>query len=289
MGPLLPVYVALSALNFQFVTACQDGKCRQLSFPAAYMFGNKCLMKHVIATVKVSDFDFCELQCYHQPNCVSVNFKVIQDSGGLHECELNNATHRSHGNELLNRHGYVYKGAENACDQAVCENGGICQSGFTDKGYRCVCPQQFFSAHCEKGCPKHWPVIGNSCYYMTGETSSTLNDAQNKCKQMSAMLPIIKSKAENTFIHGLMRTQNVAWVWLGMEREQGKMVWSDNTPAESSDGAPYNAWRASEPSRQANEKCAYLDFSDRSWNDNKCDHTPGSGPSVLCQGERKKD
>ena len=26
MGPLLPVYVALSALNFQFVTACQDGR-----------------------------------------------------------------------------------------------------------------------------------------------------------------------------------------------------------------------------------------------------------------------
>ena len=76
------------------------------------MFGNKCLMKHVIATVKVPDFDFCELQCYHQPNCVSVNFKVIQASGGLHECELNNATHRSHGNELLNRDGYVYKGAE---------------------------------------------------------------------------------------------------------------------------------------------------------------------------------
>ena len=26
MGPLFPVYVALSALNFQLVTACQDGK-----------------------------------------------------------------------------------------------------------------------------------------------------------------------------------------------------------------------------------------------------------------------
>ena len=26
MGPLLLVYVSLSALNFQFVTACQDGK-----------------------------------------------------------------------------------------------------------------------------------------------------------------------------------------------------------------------------------------------------------------------
>ena len=99
------IYILQHPLTFQ-------GECRQLSFPAAYMFGNKCLMKHVIATVKVPDFDFCELQCYHQPNCVSVNFKVIHDSGGLHECELNNATHRSHGNELLNRDGYVYKGAE---------------------------------------------------------------------------------------------------------------------------------------------------------------------------------
>lgn len=67
------------------------------------------------------------------------------------------------------------------------------------------------------------------------------------------------------------------------------MVSSDNTPAESSDGAPYNAWREKEPSRQANEKCAYLDFHDRKWNDNKCKYTPFPGPSVLCQEERKKD
>ncbi|XP_074607314.1 uncharacterized protein LOC141860179 [Acropora palmata] len=110
------------------------------------------LVKHVIATVKVPDFDFCELQCYHQPNCVSINFNVIRVSKGLHECELNNATHRSYGNELLNRDGYIYKGADSACDRAVCENGGTCQSGFTDKGYRCVSPPNFFSAHCEKEC-----------------------------------------------------------------------------------------------------------------------------------------
>ena len=89
-----------------------QGECRQLSFPADSMFGNRRLMKHVIATVKVPDFDFCELQCYHQPNCVSINFNVIPVSEGLHECELNNATHRSNGNELLNRDGYIYKGAE---------------------------------------------------------------------------------------------------------------------------------------------------------------------------------
>ena len=69
-------------------------------------------MKHIVATIKVVDFDLCELQCYRQSNCVSINFNVIPDSNGLHECELNNATHRSHDSELMNRDGYVYKGAE---------------------------------------------------------------------------------------------------------------------------------------------------------------------------------
>ena len=41
-----------------------------------------------------------------------MNFKVIPESEGLHECELNNATHQSQDNELKNKDGYVYKGAE---------------------------------------------------------------------------------------------------------------------------------------------------------------------------------
>ena len=89
-----------------------QGECRQLSFPADYMFGNRRLVKHIIATVEVVDLNLCELQCYQQPNCVSINFNVISDSGRLHECELNNATHRSHDSKLMNRDDYVYKGAE---------------------------------------------------------------------------------------------------------------------------------------------------------------------------------
>ena len=69
-------------------------------------------MKHIIATIKVFELDLCELQCYHQPNCVSINFNVIADSSGLHECELNNVTHRSYGHELKNKDGYVYKAAQ---------------------------------------------------------------------------------------------------------------------------------------------------------------------------------
>ena len=39
---------------------------------------------------------------------------------------------------------------KSACDTAHCENGGTCQAGFTDKGYRCVCPPGFMFAHCKQ-------------------------------------------------------------------------------------------------------------------------------------------
>ena len=138
------------------------------------------------------------------------------------------------------------------------------------------------------GCLEHRSGIGNSCYYMTGETSSTLNDAQNKCKQMSAKLPIIKSESENNFILGLMSEQK-SWVWLGLKRQGAKMVWFDDTPTESSDGALYSAWNTNEPSSEADENCAYINFHGGRWNNNKCDYTPNSGPYVLCQEERKKN
>ncbi|XP_015780929.1 PREDICTED: sushi, von Willebrand factor type A, EGF and pentraxin domain-containing protein 1-like isoform X2 [Acropora digitifera] len=132
------------------ISACPDGACRQLFFRADFTFGNRRLIKHVIESVNVSDFDNCELSCYHQPNCVSINFNVIRDSGGFHKCELNNATHRGHDNELENKDGYIYKGAESACDKGRCKNNGTCQSGYTDKGYRCLCPPQWISDHCEQ-------------------------------------------------------------------------------------------------------------------------------------------
>ena len=117
---------------------------------------------------------------------------------------------------------------------------------------------------------------------MTGEESSKLDDAQKKCRNMSAKLPIIKSESENTFILGLMSKQK-DWIWLGMTRKKRKMVWLDDTPAEPSDGALYSAWYRAEPSNYRNELCAYMSFYSREWNDIKCIYANDRGPFVLCQ------
>ena len=134
------------------------------------------------------------------------------------------------------------------------------------------------------GCPEPWSVFRNSCYYMTGKTSSSLNDAQIKCKKLSARLPIIKSESENTFIAGLMSKEK--WTWLGMKEKMGKMVWFDNTQAEPSNGA-FSAWKENEPTKN-NEGCAYLNSDEKTWNDNTCNYGGDSGPYVLCQRKLKR-
>ena len=61
------------------------------------------------------------------------------------------------------------------------------------------------------------------------------------------------------------------WVWLGMERKNGRMVWFDNTPAELSEGALYNAWNSGEPNNN---------------NGNEGNLGGNGAPYVLCQRAR---
>ena len=96
---------------------------------------------------------------------------------------------------------------------------------------------------------------------------------------MSANLPIIKSDSVNTFINTVGRY----WVWLGMKRENGKMVWFDNTPAEPFEGALYSKWRIGEPSNVKNQDCAFLVIGTGEWSDDQCDYDGSVGPYVLCQ------
>ena len=40
---------------------------------------------------------------------------------------------------------------KSACDEIYCYNGETCQSGFTVKRYRCLCPSGFKGKRCQKG------------------------------------------------------------------------------------------------------------------------------------------
>ncbi|XP_068716558.1 fibropellin-1-like isoform X4 [Montipora foliosa] len=139
-------FVIFSALFFfDVLSVGQDGDCRQLVFPQIFFVANKRLVNHTIKTEDVPDMDYCEWLCYKEPNCVSVNFETEAQ-----KCELNNATHRKHGAELEDNDSFLYHGADSACETDHCQNGGVCQSGYTDKGYRCVCLPGFTSDQCEQ-------------------------------------------------------------------------------------------------------------------------------------------
>ena len=101
--------LSVSAINFHWILS---GNCRNLAFPSVFFFANKRLVKHKIRTVMVLDIDVCELLCYHDPNCVSVNFKSTSNSDGKYRCELNSATHQGRDDHFKDEEGYFYHGAD---------------------------------------------------------------------------------------------------------------------------------------------------------------------------------
>ena len=87
-----------------------SGHCRNLRFKSAPIYGHR-LDNHVIRTIGVMNEDFCEMQCYLEPNCVSYNFK----NNGEHKGDLNNDTYEhenEHSGDLAKNEDYVYRGAE---------------------------------------------------------------------------------------------------------------------------------------------------------------------------------
>lgn len=92
-----------------------SGECRKLKFPASFSFTDKRLKGHTIRTGQVPHIDICELLCYQEPNCVSINFKYEVRSvagGSSYNCELKNSTHLGHDQDFVDAKGYFYRGAE---------------------------------------------------------------------------------------------------------------------------------------------------------------------------------
>ena len=69
------------------------------------------LMNHMICKVDIVDHEFCGVLCFMEHNCVSYNLMTTNENG-KHKCELNNATHEDHKEDLKKNSNYVYHGAK---------------------------------------------------------------------------------------------------------------------------------------------------------------------------------
>ena len=82
-------------------------------FPDYYFFAERCLVNHTIEKKRVNNLDDCELMCYLNDDCVSLNFKKDpEDEEPLHICELNNATHLKYDSDLTTDANFYYRGSK---------------------------------------------------------------------------------------------------------------------------------------------------------------------------------
>nr|XP_058965733.1 uncharacterized protein LOC131792381 [Pocillopora verrucosa] len=134
-----------------FQNHSNSGQCRSLVFKPAKAFDGQRLRNHVIRVSDVKEKDFCGILCYMEPYCVSYNLgKQPRAADGRYTCELNNATHEGNKDDLVEDQSYIFGGAESACITNPCKNNAKCQSGFTDKGYRCMCSAGYKGLTCDE-------------------------------------------------------------------------------------------------------------------------------------------
>ena len=81
-------------------------------FPDYHFFAERRLVNHTIEKKRVKNLDDCELFCYLNDNCVSLNFKKDPDDNDAHICELNNATHLRYDSDLTTDATFYYRGSK---------------------------------------------------------------------------------------------------------------------------------------------------------------------------------
>ena len=82
-------------------------------FPDYYFFAERRLENHTIEKKRVNSLDDCELMCYLNDDCVSLNFKKDPENNeAVHICELNNATHLKYDIDLTTDANFYYRGSK---------------------------------------------------------------------------------------------------------------------------------------------------------------------------------
>ena len=102
------------------------------------------------------------------------------------------------------------------------------------------------------GCPKGWIAQGALCFHVI-DSLSVYSVAQQKCRDLEACLPVIKSAEENAFILSLAKGKSRPWLGMQM-KDDGKFYWGDDTPVADT----FSAWNSGEPNHLNTEKCAHM-------------------------------
>ncbi|PFX18688.1 uncharacterized protein LOC111339164 [Stylophora pistillata] len=147
----------------------QGEECRSIIFKEPIQ--ERVLKGHLIRLLEVPHQGSCNVLCYMEPNCVSIN--VGPSQGGNYICELNNASDESPGSSnLQSKQDYTHLSIENPCRSSPCFNIGTCQAGYTDEGFRCKCPLGFTGVNCKKACSFDfedgiggWEMTGSAFIY----------------------------------------------------------------------------------------------------------------------------
>ena len=62
---------------------------------------------HVISFHTTESSEDCELKCYFENDCMSINIRALGD--GTYYCELNDSDHVIHPRDLENKTGIIYR------------------------------------------------------------------------------------------------------------------------------------------------------------------------------------
>ncbi|KAL9970866.1 hypothetical protein ACROYT_G023318 [Oculina patagonica] len=174
------IFVLAASNVLQANLATDDCRALQFKLPV----NNRKLEGHVIKSILVKSEIGCEAKCFEEDNCMSVNLGPLE--GGKHVCELSSSDHDLHPEDLKHQEEFIYRPVLNHCSSSPCPPTHRCQTGFTDKGYRCAdideCTDGSHSCHVFANCSNSDGSYECSCitgYSGAGYSCTDINECIN--------------------------------------------------------------------------------------------------------------
>ena len=110
-------------------------------FPDYYFFAERRLVNHTIDEKRVKNLDDCELFCYLNDDCVSLNYKKDPENDKTgYNCQLNNATHLKYDSDLTTDAKFYYRGSK-VSYRSIFHNYRL---GIIQKQYECYANSRAF-------------------------------------------------------------------------------------------------------------------------------------------------